>query len=184
MASVLVLGELDDGALTATSAELLGAATRLSGDLGGGVACALIGGSVAGAGDAAIAAGADTVYVAEAEGLATYQIETYLPVLQGVVEQDGPKVVLLAQSSIGRDLAPRLATRLGSAAVMDALSLEMDGDRVRATRSSYGGNARQVVTVLTDPQVITVRAKSQDPLAEDALRNGNVQTVAVEVAEA
>ena len=97
MASVLVLGEVDDGALTATSAELLGAANRLSGDLGGGVACALIGGGVAGAADAAIAAGADTVYAAGDEGLATYQIETYLPVLHGIVEQDGPKAVLLAQ---------------------------------------------------------------------------------------
>ena len=145
MASVLVLGELDDGALTATSAAQLGAATRLSGDLGGGVACAVIGGSGAGAGDAAIAAGADTVYVAEAEGLATYQIETYLPVLQGVVEQDGPKVVLLAQSSIGRDLAPRLATRLGSAAVMDALSLEMVNSLLRAgSRACTGSRASSV----------------------------------------
>ena len=112
MTSVLVLGEVDAGALTATSAELLGAAGRLSDDLGGGVACALIGGTVAGAADAAIAAGADTVYVADDASLATYQIETYLPVLHGIVEQDGPKVVLLAQSSIGRDLAPRLATSL------------------------------------------------------------------------
>ena len=184
MASVLVLGEVDEGTLTATSAELLGAANRLSGDLGGGVACALIGGGVAGAADAAIAVGADTVFVADIESLATYQIETFLPVLHGIVEQDVPKVVLLAQSSIGRDLAPRLATRLGSAAVMDALSLEMAGDRVKVTRSSYGGNARQVVTVQTDPQVITVRAKSQDPLEQDAGRSGKVETVAVELAQA
>jgi electron transfer flavoprotein alpha subunit len=41
-----------------------------------------------------------------------------------------------------------------------------------------------VVTVRTDPQVITVRAKSQEPLAEDAGRSGNVETVAVELTEA
>ena len=184
MASVLVIGEVDGGSLTAGTAELLGAATRLSADLGGGVACALIGAGVAAAADAAIAAGADTVYVAEHEGLAQYQTETYVPVAAAIAEQDGPKVVLLGQTSVGRDLAPRLATRLESAAAMDALSIEVEGDRVKATRSSYGGNARQVVTVRTDPQVITVRAKSQEPLAEDAGRSGNVETVAVEVAEA
>ena len=48
--------------------------------------------------DAAIAAGADTVYVADDDGLATYQIETYLPVLHGIVEQDGPKAVLLCRA--------------------------------------------------------------------------------------
>ncbi len=184
MASVLVIAEVDGGGLTAGTAELLGAATRLSADLGGGVACALIGAGVAAAADAAIAAGADTVYVAEHEGLAQYQTETYVPVAAVIAEQDGPKVVLLGQTSMGRDLAPRLATRLESAAAMDALSIEVEGDRVRATRSSYGGNARQVVTVRTDPQVITVRAKSQEPLTEDAGRSGTVETVAVELAEA
>ena len=184
MASVLVIGEVDGGSLTAGTAELLGAATRLSADLGGGVACALIGAGVAAAADAAIAAGADTVYVAEHEGLAQYQTETYVPVAAAIAEQDAPKVVLLGQTSIGRDLAPRLATRLESAAAMDALSIEVEGDRVKATRSSYGGNARQVVTVRTDPQVITVRAKSQEPLAEEAGRSGKVETVAVELAEA
>ncbi|MCZ6708721.1 MAG: electron transfer flavoprotein subunit alpha/FixB family protein [Chloroflexi bacterium] len=184
MASVLVIGEVDGGSLTAGTAELLGAATRLSADLGGGVACALIGAGVTGAADAAIAAGADTVYVAEHEGLAQYQTETYVPVAAAIAKQDGPKVVLLGQTSVGRDLAPRLATRLESAAAMDALSIEVEGDRVKATRSSYGGNARQVVTVRTDPQVITVRAKSQDPLAEDAGRSGTVETVAVELTEA
>ncbi|HJN93077.1 MAG TPA: electron transfer flavoprotein subunit alpha/FixB family protein, partial [Dehalococcoidia bacterium] len=107
-----------------------------------------------------------------------------VPVAAAITEQDAPKVILTAQSSMGRDLAPRLATRLQSAAVMDALSLEVDGDRIKATRSSYGGNARQVVTVQTDPQVITVRAKSQDPLPEDAGRTGNVENVAVALAMA
>ena len=181
MASILVIGETDDAGLTAPTLELLGAASRLSGDLGGGVALALIG---SGLGDAAAAAGpsgADTVYTADSDSLATYQTDSYLPIAQGIVEQDSPSVVLMSQSSMGRDLAPRLATRLGSAAIMDSLGLEVDGDRVKATRSCYGGNARQVVTVQTDPQVITVRPKSQDPLEADASRSADV--IAVDIAE-
>ena len=181
MANILVIGETDEAGLTAPTLEMLGAASRLSGDLGGSVELALIGSALGDAAAAAGSAGADTVYTADADSLATYQTDSYLPVAQGIVQQASPAVVLLAQSSIGRDLAPRLATRLGTAAIMDSLALEVDGGRVKATRSCYGGNARQVVTVQTDPQVITVRPKSQDPLEADPSRSASV--VSVDVAE-
>ncbi len=178
-ARILVFGELDDDGLTAPTLELLGGASRLSAELGGSVALALIGVDLASAASQAGPAGADTVYTADAASLSGYQTDSYLTVAQGIVEQDAPSVILMAQSSMGRDLAPRLATRLGSAVIMDSLALEVDGDRVKATRSCYGGNARQVVTVQTDPQVITVRPKSQDPLEADASRAAEVITVDV-----
>ena len=183
MADVLVIGETDETGLTATTLELLGGASALAGGLGGKVSLALIGAGLGGAAAAAGPAGADAVYAADDESLAQYQTDAFLPVAQAIVEQAGPGVVLLGQTSIGRDLAPRLATRLGSAAAMDAMALEVDGDRVKVTRSCYGGNARQVVTVKTDPQVITVRAKSQEPLAPDASREAAVEQVAVAGAE-
>ena len=176
MSTILVIGETEASALTAATCELLGAANRLTAQLGGDVALALLGAEPAAA-EAAGPAGADTVYRAADASLAQYQTDAHLPLAQQIVEQDSPRVVLLAQSSMGRDLAPRLATRLGSAAAMDALALEVEGDRVRVTRSCYGGNARQVVTVKTDPQVITVRAKSQDPLEPDASRSAEIVDV-------
>ena len=183
MASVLVFGEATPNGLASITVELIGAATRLSEGLGGGVACALIGSDIQDAAQGAVAAGADTVYVANDAGLAQYQTDTFLPIAAQIAAQDGANVLLLGQTSLGRDLAPRLATRLQSAAAMDALEMEADGDRVKVTRSCYGGNARQVVVVRTDPQVITVRPKSQEPLAEDASRNGTVEPVAVSLAE-
>ena len=61
--------------------------------------------------------------------------------------------------------------------VVDAVDLTVDSGRVRATRSCYGGNARQVVAIQTDPQVITVRAKSQEPLPEDSSRSAQIETL-------
>ena len=183
MASVLVIGETDAAGLSAPTLELLGAASRLAGGLGGGVSLALIGEGLGDAAAAAGPAGADAVYAADDASLAQYQTDSHLPVAQSIVEQDGPAVVLIGQTSMGRDLAPRLATRLGSAAAMDAMGLEVEGDRVKVTRSCYGGNARQIVTVKTDPQVITVRAKSQEPLAPDASRSAAVTEVAAAPAE-
>jgi len=183
MASVLVIGETDAAGLSAPTLELLGAASRLAGGLGGGVSLALIGEGLGDAAAAAGPAGADAVYAADDASLAQYQTDSHLPVAQAIIEQDGPAVVLIGQTSMGRDLAPRLATRLGSAAAMDAMGLDLEGGRVKVTRSCYGGNARQVVTVKTDPQVITVRAKSQEPLAPDASRSASVTEVAAAPAE-
>ena len=180
MASVLVIGEATDGQLSAASAELLGAATRLAAELGGGVACGLIGGELGDAAHAALAAGADSVYVAAHASLAQYQTETYLPVAAAIVQQDAPQVVLMGQTSIGRDAAPRLAARLRTGVVMDAVELAVADGRVHATRPCFGGNARQVVTITSDPQIITVRAKSQDALAPDSGRDGSVTPVAVD----
>ena len=183
MATVLVFGELADGALNAHTREMLGGATRLAGELGGDVALALIGAELGNAAAEAGDAGADTVYVADDAGLAQYQTDSWLPVAAQIAEQAAPQVVLLGQTSIGRDLAPRLATRLGSAAAMDAVALDVEGDRVRVTRSCYGGNARQVVTVRSDPQVITVRAKSEEALAAPAGKSGTLESVAAAPAE-
>ena len=167
MPQILVFGELAaDGRPASITAELLGAATRLNQAMGGdGVACALIGADLDAAAQAAIAAGAATVYTAQDDALAQYQTDAYLPVAAAIVERAAPRVVLLGQTSIGRDLAPRLATGLGSAVAMDALVIDADGDRVRVTRSCYGGGARQVVTVRSDPQVVTVRAQVAGPAA-------------------
>jgi electron transfer flavoprotein alpha subunit len=184
MASILVFGEVTPNGLASGTAELIGAATRLSAGQGGGVACALIGSDLQDAAQTAIAAGADTVYLADDPDLDQYQNDTYLPIAAQIATQDGAGVLLLGQTSLGRDLAPRLATRLDSAAVMDALELEVAGDRIKVTRSCYGGNARQIVVVQTDPQVITVRAKSQEPLAADPARSGTIENVAVTKAEA
>ena len=179
MPQILVFGELTvDGVPAAITAELIGAASRLNEAMGGeGVACALIGDGLDAAAQAAIGAGASTVFTASNAVLTQYQTDSYLPVATAIVEQASPSAVLFGQTSMGRDLAPRLATRLGSAAAMDALALEADGDRVKVTRSCYGGNARQVVTVESDPQIVTVRAKSQDPLPDDGGRTGDVVAV-------
>ena len=184
MASVLVFGETAAGRLAAVSRELLGAAARLNQGLDGdGVACALLGHDLNAAAQQAVAAGAATVSLADDPGLAQYQTETFLPIAADLVRESGARVVLLGQTSTGRDLAPRLATRLNSAVAMDALELAIAGDRVQVTRACYGGNVRQVVTVRTEPQVITVRAKSQDPLPDDPGRSGEIRTVAVALAE-
>lgn len=172
--SILVVGEVEEGAITPITTELLGAAQRLGGDS---VACALMGSGVESVAQSAIAHGADEVLVVDDAALAEYNTDTYLQAMLKVAEQSGAPVILFGQTNLGRDLAPRLAFRLETGVIMDTIELAMEGDRLQGTRPCYGGNARAVNVVKTDPQIATVRAKSQEPAAEDSSRQGTVTKV-------
>ncbi|MEX0785582.1 MAG: electron transfer flavoprotein subunit alpha/FixB family protein [Dehalococcoidia bacterium] len=172
--AILVVGEVEDGALAGITKEILGAATRLG---AGSVGCALMGAGVDDAAQQAIAFGADEALVVDDAALAEYNTDTYLQAMLKLVEQASPDIVLFGQTNLGRDLAPRLAFRLGTGVIMDTVELVMNGGRLQGTRPCYGGNARAVHIVRGDPQIATVRAKSQDPAPEDASRQGQVTKV-------
>ncbi len=173
--SILVVGEVGEGALAPITKEMLGAARRLSND--GSVGCALIGSGVEAHAQAAIAHGADEVFVVDDAALADYNTDTYLQAMLKVAEQASAPVILFGQTNLGRDLAPRLAFRLETGVIMDTIELAMEGDRLHGTRPCYGGNARAVNVVNANPQVATVRAKSQEAAVEDSSRQGTVTKV-------
>ena len=177
--AILVVGEVADGALAPITAELLGAAKRLS--EGGTVACALIGPDAGSNAGDAIALGADEALVADNPALAEYNTDAYMQAILKLTEQAAAPVILFGQTNIGRDLAPRLAFRLGTGVIMDTVELVMEGGRLHGTRPCYGGNARAVHVVQSDPQIVTVRAKSQDPAEADASRQGQTTNVDIQI---
>src|SRR5579871_5922400 len=169
---VLIVGEIHEGAVSGTTAEMLGLARRLvEGGLGGKVSVALLGSGVAGQADGLGPAGADTVYVADDTSLAPFQNDAWLPVVEAIVKQANPALVLLAQSSIGRDLAPRLAFRLDTGVSMDTVDVKVEGGVPHLTRACYGGNARAVLSPVKLPAVANIKAKSQEPLEPQAGRS-------------
>lgn len=174
---ILVVGEVADGELVPLSGEMLGAARRLAGASGHTVAAALLGSGVEAKARETIAQGADQAYVVDDGALAEYNSDAYLQAMLKLVEQVAPAIILFGQTNLGRDLAPRLAFHLNTGVIMDTVELAMEGDRLQGTRPAYGGNARAVNVVKSDPQVATVRAKSQDALPPDASRQGQVTKV-------
>ena len=101
-------------------------------------------------------------------------------VLEKVVQQVAPEIILLGQTAAGRDLAPWLAFHLNTGATMDCTALEIDPatKRLLMTRPVYGGNAQAVQVCEASPQIATVRAKAMAPLAKDNARQGQVINVA------
>jgi len=182
MPGVLVIADVADGAVSPITAEMLGAASRVAGSLGGGVSAALIGSNVSGLAGELFAAGAEKVYVAEGAG--DYLNGAHVKAAQAVVGAANPAAVFIGHTPNGRDLGARLAFRLGTGAAMDVMAVEADGGKLLATRSAYGGNARAQVSFVNQPAVLTVRAKSQEPLAAEAGKSGEVVNVAVDVSDA
>ena len=173
---VLVHCEISDGRLAPVAMEALGAGGRLAAALGQELSAILIGNGLGEAVQETIAYGAAKVYVADDPSLQDYSADAYLQAMEAVTQQSLPAVVLLGQTSVGRDLAPWLALRLGTGATMDCMALEIDSDtkRLLMTRPVYGGNAQAVQMCRTDPQVATIRLKSMAPAERDEARQGQV----------
>jgi electron transfer flavoprotein alpha subunit len=175
---ILVVAETADGQLAPVTAELLGAARRLAGELNQPVYAALLGSGVEALAQEAIALGADKVFVAEDPLLAEYNTETHTAAMEKVCAEANPSAVLIGQTNTGRDLAPRLAFRLGTAVAMDCVELAVESGKLIMTRPCYGGSAMAALSSNTMPAIATVRAKSQEPLERDASRSGEVAKVA------
>lgn len=175
---ILVIGETVDGRAAPITFELLGAARRLANELSQTVACVFLGNNLSDSlGREAIAQGADKVYLVDDPLLAEYRTDPYLAAAERVCREANPATILLGQTMIGRDMAPRLACRLGSAAAMDCISLTLRDGKLVMTRPCYGGSAHADYTARAMPQIATVRAKSQEPLEADASRQGEVVRV-------
>jgi electron transfer flavoprotein alpha subunit len=171
---ILVLTEHKSGELISISKELLGAARRLADASGETVTAVAFGTGAAAAGKQALAHGADAALVAADAGLDEYTNDAWTAALTTASAEVHPSIVLLGQTNVGRDLAPRFATRAGTAAAMDCIDLELKDGRLLMTRPCYGGSAHAQYTCKTDPQVATLRAKAFEPLEPDASRSGEV----------
>jgi electron transfer flavoprotein alpha subunit len=177
---VMAFCEIAGGKLTATATELLGGGRKLATDLGQPLSAVLVGDGAAPLAQEAIAFGADKVYVVDDPLLKDYQTDTYVAAMEKAAKQAMPQVLIIGQTAIGRDLAPRLAFRLNTAANLGCLELAIDpaSKRLLQTKPVYGGNALAVFVCESFPQIATVRAKVMTPLAKDAARKGEVIAVA------
>jgi electron transfer flavoprotein alpha subunit len=176
---VMVQAEVAEGKLAAIATELLGCGRGLADNLGEELSAVIIGSGVNSLAQEAFASGADKVYIVDDVLLQDYQTDAYVPVMEKVVRQAMPRILLVGQTAIGRDLAPRLAFRLETAATMDCTELAIDpgSKRLLRTKPVYGGNARAVFTSELDPQIATVRTKVMTPLEPDTSKKGEVVTV-------
>jgi len=180
---ILVCGELVDAKLASITTELLGCGRKLADELKEDLSCLVASDAVSEASKEAIAFGADKVYTVENSALKEYQADYYMQVVEKLVKDISPRIILIGQTFMGRDLAPRLAFRLGTSLTTDCLDLTIDPQTklLMQTRPVYGGNAQAVFTSELMPQVYTVRTKAMSPLERDDSRKGEVIPTKIDI---
>lgn len=176
---VTIIAELNGGAPTPLSRELLGLARRLVAQIGGPVG-AVCPGADGHAAQELIACGADKVYTAGEPGLAEYDSDDWTACAAAAVRDAGPLAVLIGHTTSGADLAPRLAFRTGSGVATGCVAIDVEGSGLRFTRPCYGGNVRETVSFTTAVAVATVRAGCYDALERDRQRTGETVTVGLD----
>jgi len=171
MAEVLVLVDSVDGTVKKATLELLNAAKQL-----GEPAAVVVGAS----GTASPLAeqlgkyGATKVYVAESDDIAGYSVAPKAEALAAVAEQASPAAILVSSSAENKEIAARLAVKLGSGLIYDAVSLDGSGN---VTQQIFGAAITTTSKVTKGTPVITVRPNSFAP--EES--GGTAETVPVSV---
>ena len=178
---VLVVGELAEGQLSLTSKEILAVGRQLADQLNKPLAIGLVGSEVAESAQEAFAFGADVAYTVTDPLLAEYQVDLVLAALEKICGEASPQVLLLGRTSSGREVAPRLAVRLGVGLAQDCMEvkIEPESKALLANRPVYGGNAMATVSCVGSPQIAAVRPKAYEPLEPDTSRQGEVVSVSV-----
>lgn len=175
--NILIIGEASEGRLSAITHELLGIGRKLADLLAEELHILLIGSDIGSLGPEAIAFGADKVYIADDPLLKSFNSDANTFVAAKLYQQVLPSIILLGQTDIGRDLAPRLAGRLKAGLAMDCVALTIDpqtGLLVR-TRPVYGGNAyATVISRNARPQMATTRAGAMAPAERNDSRKGEI----------
>jgi electron transfer flavoprotein alpha subunit len=156
MAEVLVLVEHSEGAVKKVTTELITAARAL-----GEPSAVVIGapGTAAPLVGDLTAAGAAKIYVAESADAENYLITPFVDVLEQLVESAGPAAVLMPATADGKEIAGRLAARIGSGVLSDVVDIRSDGT---AVHSIFGGAFTVEAKVNAEVPVITVRPGAID----------------------
>ncbi len=174
MAEILVLVDHVDGSVRKTTTELLTLARRA-----GEPAAVFLGGGYEAAAETLAAFGAEKVYVAEAAEFSEYLVAPKAEALAQIASAARPAAVLVPSSPEGKEIAARVAVRLGSGIITDATDVAAD---LTTTQSVFAGGYTVTAKVTHGTPVITVKANAVTP--EPSPASPVTEKVAVSISDA
>lgn len=144
---VLVIGEVRDGELRNVSLEAIAAGKTIS--EGGEVVATIFSDSdLDNAAQQLIHGGADKVVIVQNENLKNYTSEGFAQAALAVIEQENPEGIVMGHTAQGKDLTPKLASKLDSGLISDVTDIEVAGGNIVFERPIYSGKAfeKKIVT--------------------------------------
>jgi electron transfer flavoprotein alpha subunit len=179
MSEVLVLVDHVDGAVRKPTYELLTIARRLGEPsavfIGSGDAAAEVAEKVKGY-------GAEKVYVVDDAQIRGYLVAPKAEALQQLVAQTSPAAVLISSSYEGKEIAGRLAIKIESGLITDAVDVQAGDGGPVTTQSVFAGNYTVTARVTKGTPVITVKPNAATPEAAEGA--GTVEEFAATISDA
>lgn len=179
---ILVMGEARDGALRNVTFETIAAARKIKSD-------AEVVGMIFGAEDLEAYAqemiyfGADRVISVKHDNLKEYTSEGYGQAVMAIIEEESPYGMVMGHTAIGKDLTPKIASKLEVGLISDAIDVELDGDDAIFTRPIYSGKAFEKKKIIDGIIFATVRPNNIAMLEKDESRTGDIQEKDMEITD-
>lgn len=175
---VMTFAEQRDGEIRKVSYEVVSEGRRLADAMGQELTALLLGSNIKDKAETLGHYGADKVLVADDPRLETYTTDAYVEVIAELVKANDPAVFIMGASVQGKDLAARLAARLGVGMAQDCTALSLESENLVAIRPIYAGKAYAKVTFSDSrPHMATTRPNVMAMNEPDTSR-------AVEIADA
>ena len=174
---VMIYAEYRHGRIAPVAFELLGIGRQLADQQNVSLSAVLLGDELGEAGQELVACGADKVYQVDNPALANFTDEAYANILEDLVREHKPAIVLAGATAIGRSFIPLVATSLATGLTADCteLSIRPEDGMLLQTRPAFGGNIMATIECpFSRPQMATVRPRVMKAVDPDPNRPGKV----------
>lgn len=155
---IWVLVEEQKGTIKKASIDLLCIARKVADELGEELSAVVMGDSVSGLAAELGEYGADVCYVLEDKSLGSYTTDGFTNALANWAKEKEPRVILMAHSEMGRDMAAQVAQKLDTGLISDCTDVSLEEGQMVLIRPVYAGKAyAKVACPESCPVVVTMR---------------------------
>ncbi len=154
---ILVNIEIRDNEIKKSSLEALSEGKRKAGELNTDVVAALVGHNLEPLAEKVFPYGASKVYLLENSLFAHYSPQAFAQALASLVEEIQPEILFFSATAMGKDLAPRLAAKLGVSLASDCIQTEIKEGQLEVVRPIYAGKALLALRFKSSPQIASLR---------------------------
>jgi electron transfer flavoprotein alpha subunit len=176
MGNILIVAEIQKGNVREASYELAAVAQKVAGSRE--VHGLVVGSGIGAAAEALAKRGCAKVHQADDPALANYSVDAWNRAVRAAVETSGAELVLLSNTPIGWDVAPRVAAGLDGAFVSDVFKIEDEGGSLVFFRRVFNGKLDAQVTVNAPVVVATVQPGAVAPF--EGATTGSVERLSVD----
>ncbi|MDD5066610.1 MAG: electron transfer flavoprotein subunit alpha [bacterium] len=174
---IMVFGEVRDKKFANVALELISKAREIADQIKTHVITVILGEKINHLAKEALSYGSDKVILIDDPVVKDFRTDAYARVMVDIIRDQKPEIALIGATSIGRDLAARIAIQLHTGLTADCTGLDMDMERriLLQTRPAFGGNLMATIeTPYHRPQMATVRPKVMKIGKRDESRKGEI----------